>query len=69
MALAIMTDMPEDEFIRMTLMLQEYPMWNDLLDLDPVVGWKGKMLVLTGDEYNGQYVPNAYILDMTIPIE
>ena len=69
MALAIMTDMPEDEFIRMTLMLQEYPMWNDLLALDPVAGWKGKMLVLTGDEYNDQYVPNAYILDMTIPAE
>ena len=30
---------------------------------------EGKMLVLTGDEYNGQYVPNAYILDMTIPEE
>ena len=62
LSLAVITRMPMDELVRMTLMLQEYPLWEDLNNMDPVAGWNGKALVLSDDEYNGQYIPIGYIV-------
>jgi len=64
MTLAALTDMPDEQYLLMTMMLMEHPLWEDLLELNPVASWNGKQLVLADVEYNGEIVPTAYILDM-----
>ena len=64
MTLAALTDMPDEQYLLMTMMLMEHPLWEDLLELNPVASWNGKQLVLADVEYNGEFVPTAYILDM-----
>lgn len=61
-SLAVITRMPMDELVRMTMLLQEHPLWEDLYVMDPVVGWNGKALLLTDDVYDDQYLPLAYIV-------
>lgn len=63
MALAALTHMPDEQFYLMTMMIMEHPLWDDLLELNPVAGWNGKQLVLVEGEYDGEFVPTAYILD------
>ena len=63
MALAALTDMPEDQFVYMTMMLEEYPLWQDLTGMWPVVGWRGKFLFLADDDMDGQLVPLALLVD------
>ena len=58
---AVVTRMPMDELIRVTLMLQEYPLWEDLYAMDPVAGWNGMALLMDDDEYSDLYIPIAYI--------
>ena len=60
-SLGIMTGMPEDQFVKMLLMLQEYPLWEDLLNMYPVAAWNGKMLLMNEDEYEGMYIPAGMI--------
>ncbi len=60
-SLAIISRMPSDQFIRTSLALQEYPLWEDLFNMYPVAAWNGKMLLLDDDEYNGMYIPIAVI--------
>ena len=64
MTLAALTQMPDEQYYLMTMMLMEHPLWEDLLELYPVASWNGKQLVLAEGEYNGEFVPTAYILDM-----
>lgn len=66
MALASLTQMPDEQYYLMTMMLLEYPLWGDLKEMLPVAGWNGKQLVLDEFEYNGNYIPTAYILDLPV---
>ena len=63
LALACVTGMPDEQFWLMLMMLGEYPDWEDLAQLDPIVGWNGKQLVLSEEEFEGKMIPAAYILD------
>lgn len=67
MSLAAVTDMPDDQFILITAMLQEYPTWQDLTGLLPIAGWSGKLLTVTDIDTDGDIIPAAYILDMPLP--
>lgn len=63
LALACVTGMPDEQFWLALMMLGEYPDWEDLAQLDPIVGWNGKQLVLSEEEFDGKMIPTAYILD------
>ena len=63
LALACVTGMPDEQFWLTLMMLGEYPDWEDLAQLDPIVGWNGKQLVLSEEEFDGKMIPAAYILD------
>ncbi len=67
MSLAAVTDMPDDQFMLITAMLQEYPTWQDLTGLLPIAGWGGKLLTVTDIDTDGDIIPAAYILDMPLP--
>ena len=62
-ALACVTGMPDEQFYLAMMLLGEYPDWEDLAQLDPIVGWNGKQLVLSEEEFDGKMIPTAYILD------
>ena len=64
MAFAVLTDMSQDQFISMNMMLEEYPLWGDLIMLTPVVGWNGKMMVLSEQSLDDQHYPSAAVLNM-----
>ena len=63
LALAALTHMPDEQFYLMTMMIMEHPLWDDLVELNPVASWNGKQLVLVDGEFDGSHVPTAYILD------
>ncbi len=60
-SLAVISRMPTDQFVRTLMMLNEYPLWDDLLNMYPVTAWNGKMLLLDDEEYEGMYIPVAMI--------
>ena len=60
-SLAVISRMPTDQFVRMVMALNEYPLWEDLINMYPVAAWNGKMLLLDDDEYNDMYIPVAMI--------
>ena len=46
MSLVALTDMPDDQHVLMTLIMQEHPLWQDLCEMLPIAGWNGKLLVV-----------------------
>lgn len=64
MALAAVTDMPDEQYMLLIYMLQEKPTWQDQIDSLPVAGWGGKLMVVCEHEDGERVVPAAYVLDM-----
>lgn len=64
MALAAVTNMPDDQYMLLISMLQEKPTWQDQIDSLPVAGWGGKLMVVCEHEDDEGVIPAAYILDM-----
>ena len=66
MALVALTDMPNDQYVLMSLILQEHPLWQDLSEMLPIAGWNGKLLVVCEHETDEDdyIVPAAYIMDL-----
>ena len=60
-AFKVLTGMPEDEFSRMVMMLQEHPLWEDLYPMEPVVAWNGMGLFLYDVEDEDGTTPIAFI--------
>ena len=64
MALAAVTNMPDDQYMLLISMLQEKPTWQDQIDSLPVAGWGGKLMAVCEHEDDEGVIPAAYILDM-----
>lgn len=71
MSLVALTDMPDDQHVLMSLILQEHPLWQDLCEMLPIAGWNGKLLVVCehGSEEDEYIVPAAYIMDLPMAAE
>ena len=65
LALATLTDMPDEQYMLLTMILHEHPLWSDLIEMLPIAGWNGKLFVVGENEIDDEtYMPAAYIFDM-----
>ena len=66
MTLAVITDMPAEQYVLLTMKLHEHPLWQDLCEMLPIAGWNGKLVVVCENETgeDDQTIPAAYIMDL-----
>ena len=54
-----------EQYMLLTMILHEHPLWSDLIEMLPIAGWNGKLFVVGENEIDDEtYMPAAYIFDM-----
>ena len=65
LALATLTDMPDEQYMLLTMILHEHPLWSDLIEMLPIAGWNGKLFVVGENQIDDEtYMPAAYLMDL-----